>query len=356
MKILHVCETVIGGTGTYLNELIPLLQRDLGDANVRLVAPLEHLFQTPSIPHSTISLFHRPSRLRGLPFLCAAFLKEIRTFKPDIVHAHSSFAGVIARLIAPFFGIPVIYCPHGWATDRQQSGLSLTLTSCTERWLAKISSKIIAISAYERQRGIDLGIPADKIITIHNGLHEQAPAHEPIGWHDERLKVLFVGRLDKQKGADILLEATADLQSKVCVSIIGDSVVGHGAALKIGPHVKAHGWLNRSAVCAFMADCDVVVVPSRWEGFGLVALEAMRLGKPVIASRVGGLTELVIDGKTGFLVAPEKAQDLAKLLQKTDKTTLAEMGKAGHDHFIKNFTAERMAHAVIDVYSHAAKQ
>ncbi|MFX6269921.1 glycosyltransferase, partial [Acinetobacter baumannii] len=84
---------------------------------------------------------------------------------------------------------------------------------------------------------------------------------------------------------------------------------------------------------------DVIVVPSRWEGFGLIAVEAMRAGLAVIASRVGGLAEVVEEGVTGFLVEPDKPEEIVNILRTVTREQLHEMGNAGREHFLNEFTS-----------------
>ncbi len=351
MKILHICETVKGGTATYLNELIPLLQKSKQERQIILLMPCEHVTEIPDIAPSSLILFSRPSRLKGVFHLLRTTFTTLLHYRPEIIHAHSTFAGVAARLLGPLFGARVIYCPHGWAMDREQPNYLRHFYTLVERGLEKLTTHFVAVSEHERQRGIRAGLPPKKITTVHNGLRPDVPAHEPTLWDDSRLKVLFVGRLDRDKGIDILLNASQLLKHKVVVRVIGGAVI-EKLSLNFSdyPHAEFLGWLDASSILPHMASCDVVVVPSRWEGFGYVAAEAMRLGKAVIAARVGGLVELVVDKETGFLFPSEDSKALAEILNQMDKSELQEMGAKGRDRFLKHFTASRMAQAIIHLY------
>jgi glycosyltransferase involved in cell wall biosynthesis len=270
-------------------------------------------------------------------------------FEPDIVHAHSTFAGVTARLIGPLLGARVVYCPHGWAMDREQRGVASRFVAAIEKRLSSLSDAIVAISLHERQTGLNIGIKPDKLVMIANGLRPSPPPFPPESWEDPRLKVLFVGRLDRQKGVDILLEAVRPLQKEVTLRIVGDVIVGgQPDACATLSNVSCCGWLKPAAVASQMSACDVVVVPSRWEGFGYVALEAMRLGKPVLASRVGGLKDIVVQGETGYLFEPGNSRALSSLLVR--KGSLSAMGQRGRAVFLERFTAERMAQSYFDLY------
>src|SRR6187399_1258015 len=102
MKVLHVAESIWGGCGTYLNELIPLQSAALGPESIRVIAPDAHAAILTDVPSSMIAKFRRPGRLQGLFFLLLRLVGEIRRFRPDVIHAHSTFAGVWVRGLALF--------------------------------------------------------------------------------------------------------------------------------------------------------------------------------------------------------------------------------------------------------------
>lgn len=352
MKVLHVCETVKGGTATYLNELIPLLLARKDKMQIKLLMPRKHVAEVPDIAPTFLAFFFCPNRLLGLPFLFLSTFVMLVRFRPDIVHAHSTFAGIAVRLLAPPFGAKIIYCPHGWAMDREQPDFLRRLYAWIEGILSRVTDRIIAISEHERKEGRRIGIKENKLELIYNGISSTIPQIEPKTWDDSRLRVLFIGRLDNQKGVDILLGACRTLNNLVCVRIIGASVVSGAfrAEGKCGSHIEMLGWKSSKEIYANIAACDVVVIPSRWEGFGLVAIEAMRQGKAVVAAKVGGLKELIKDRETGFFFPKEDAHSLKKIIEKLDRKELEKMGHAGRDRFWKYFTAELMAEQISDLY------
>ncbi len=351
IKVLHVCETMLGGVGTYQNELVSLQQKALGAERVAFLGPYEDLVQVPDIARESVHTFARPSRLSGLPNLAFAFVRLARLFRPDIVHIHSTFAGLIARPLAALMGIPAVYCPHGWATDRYAPSLKKKAVALIERILARLCARVIAVSDSERARGVEIGIPPEKIAVIRNGLRAQPPAFTPAAWTDERIKLLFVGRLDRQKGIDVFLKALKGTEDKLCARVIGDKVAdGAAVSFKDWPHIEPLGWQRIPDVAAQMAVCDALVMPSRWEGLPLVALEAMRLSRPVIGSRVGGIPEAVVDGVTGFLFASEDHEALRGILLSLDKETCRATGQRAGERFQKEFTADRMCESVLALY------
>jgi glycosyltransferase involved in cell wall biosynthesis len=194
----------------------------------------------------------------------------------------------------------IVYCPHGWAFDIAAAGWKVRAVTLAEQALARFSDRVIAISQHEARQALRIGIGADRIQLAVNGLPE-APSTPPAAWDDSRLKVLFVGRFDRQKGFDVLAKAAGVLRQRIVVRAAGAAVAGSGEAVATPDNVQMLGWLDPVGVQAQLQACDVAVVPSRWEGFGFVAAEALRAGKPVIASRVGALPELVEDGFNGRL-------------------------------------------------------
>ena len=352
MRVLHVAESIKGGCGTYLDELVPVQIADPTIKAVRVLVPQAHAGQLVAIPAAQIRTFPHPVRsLRALAALLGTLHEEMATFKPDVVHLHSTFAGLLGR---PLLALRpkrfrVVYCAHGWAFDMRRASWKLKIMKLAERLLAPFADRIVAISDYERRSGLEAGIAPARLVTVLNGLADQDPP--PALQSDGRLRLLFVGRLDFQKGYDVLLEAVEGLGDRLDVRLVGASVVGDQAVERVLPsHVTALGWCSADKIRRELAAADLVVVPSRWEGFGLVALEAMRAGRAVLASRVGGLPEVVNDGVTGRLVAPGDASALRAALLDFDAPTTRRMGEAGRARFLAHFTIAQTAQRIRDVY------
>lgn len=351
MKVLHVAETTRGGCATYLNEIVPLQLDSLGAAQLRCIAPRQHLAQLARVPADCLQPFERTDRRAGLWPLARAVASAVRDWQPDLVHAHSTFAGAIVRTLSLVRPIPpVVYCPHGWVFDVDLAGPARTLSRHVERWLSTRSAMVVAISEAERQQGLAAGIAAHRLSLVRNGVAADC-GNECADWPDDRLRLLFVGRLDRQKGADLLVEAVAPLADHVSLRIAGDRVhAGSAQTLPSLPHITYTGWLSPEQVAAQINACDAVVMPSRWEGFGLVAIEAMRAGKAVLASAVGGLREIVVDGETGHLFPPEDPVALRELLRSLRRDGLQRMGAAGRARFFAHYTSQRTHKELLALY------
>lgn len=355
MRILHIAESAQGGVGTYLTEILYDQARRYGAEHVRALVPAQHAAHLSGVDRRMLMPWRRRHRsIFGMMSLAAAIRHAIQRFEPTIVHAHSTFAGAVLRLMYGAWGrapFRIIYCPHGWAFDRRSSAWKRRLVEGIERLLAPAADRIVLISDHERREGARIGIAPSSLTLVLNGitdLHSERPAR----WQDERVRVLFVGRLDAQKGFDTLLDAVEPIQDRVAVRVIGKAVAGPATApRKRSPQIEYLGWRSLSEVATEIAAADVVVVPSRWEGFGLVALEAMCGRCAVVASDVGGLREIVVDGETGYLVPPDNPARLMRTLARHDRPTWRAMGAAGRARYEAMFTAGRMNAELAALYA-----
>jgi glycosyltransferase involved in cell wall biosynthesis len=357
MRVLHVAESAQGGVGTYLAEILPEQARRYGPDNVRALLPRNHTAHVSGVDRRMLATWRRDDRSAFATMrLAYAIRREIGSFSPSIVHAHSSMAGGIVRLMYGWKRPPfrIVYCPHGWAFDRESSAIKNRVIARIERELAKATDRIVVISEHERAAALRIGIDPGHLTLILNGVADLPPAR-PARWHDGRTKVLFVGRLDQQKGFDTLLDAVEPIGDQVALRVIGKAVAGPATAPRPRrPEVEYLGWRSLAEVATEIAAADVVAIPSRWEGFGLVALEAMRAGVAVVASAVGGLREIVVDRETGRLVPPDSPERLMSALTEHDREAWRAMGTAGRLRYEAMFTARRMNTQLASLYEELA--
>ena len=216
-----------------------------------------------------------------------------------------------------------------------------------ERMLARVTDKIINVSKYEMNSAVAMGLPEARMVMIYNGISSEKPViKEKVKMPADKVNLLFVGRFDPQKGVDFLLkvfhEYEKDLQH-IHLWIIGDNVVsdGKGIEKKNTDNITFLGWIPHEEVPAYYESCDAVIMPSRWEAFGLVAIEAMKYGKPVIVSNRGALPELVQDGVNGWVFNMDDSHSLlSRLKQLRRKNTLE--GEKIKSYFQENFILEKM--------------
>lgn len=358
-KVLHFAQSLPGGPASYLEEIIPAQVAAFGPENVRLLLPVSTLDHLPSIARDLIVSFSQEGRgAASLLGLAGAFKSAVGAFKPDILHLHSSYAGAIGRL--PFLfktdRPKIVYCSHGWAFTMAGHPLKQNAYALIERVLAHQTDAIVNISEFEFREALRRGISRDKMTVILNGIASMPPTTGPrnLELGADRINLVFAGRHDRQKGLDIALAAMRQIEDcSIHLHVLGAPVVQKGSPPTHAsrPNVTFYGWQKRTAVMSFLLEADALLMPSRWEGFGLSAVEAMRAGKAVIASDQGALSEIVLTNETGLIfplsAGPER---LADILRNTSRPALADMGRKGRTRFLARFTAERMNNELMALY------
>lgn len=237
-----------------------------------------------------------------LPFLVAyawSAWRVARRTRPDVIHAHWWFPGGVAGVVASrLTGVPLVITVHG-------SDLHLPV-----RWLGRAVLRRAAVvgtvsdalrtSVGERfgVEAVVLRMPLERVAVVPAGV----PAAPP------PLRLVAIGRNAPEKGFDVLVRALDGLDAEL-------DVFGTGTESLTGGRVRGHGARPRDEIAHALSRAHALVVPSRNEGLGLVALEALALGRPVIASAVGGLVETVDDGVDGILVPPDDPVALAGALR-----------------------------------------
>jgi glycosyltransferase involved in cell wall biosynthesis len=357
LKVLHVAQTAQGGVGSYLEEIIPLQAALYGHDAIRVVLPAEHAAAFPGLSPDWLLTFSASGTGRFLSTLRMTVLavRAVRRWRPEVVHLHSTFAGLAMRPVLRMFGGEpiVIYCAHGWCFERRGTPLELRLFRWLERVLSKLCHHVVCVSRTDYERGGHAGIRSAKMSVVLNGIADQlapdASRCSPF-WPGTGLKILFVGRLDAQKGVDVLFGAMRKLGAGAFAVVVGSSIAGHDPAHQVPSNVRTVGWLGREQIKELYASAEVLVMPSRWEGLPLVALEAMRAGLPVIATRVGGIPEAVQDGVTGRLVELDAPSELASVLAGLDAGTLARMGVNARRRYLEAFQVQRVVHELDALY------
>lgn len=353
--VLHVVERCLGGTAAYVAGLMAR-QAAAGDrppllaADPALIDP--RLRDLDIIAYGSGRGFGAVGAARRVQAIVAAT-------RPALVHLHSTFAGVYGRLFAsPSPDAPaIVYCPHGWAFEMTAGAPRLAFYRWAERRLAPRADVIVSISETERLAALAAGLPEAGHLAIPHGLGPERPGPRPAALDPARLNLLFVGRFGPQKGLDLLLAALArTARPDVALHVIGAADLGVDAQYDFSdPRVRVHGWIAPDALDAWYAAADALVMPSRWEGFGLVAIEAMRAGTAVLASDRGALPE-VIGQDAGRLFDPEDAAGLARRIDGLDRTALARMGAAGRTRFEARFSAARADAALDAAYEMALER
>jgi len=268
----------------------------------------------------------------------------------DVIHVHwplplallgwAAQRGRSAPLVTTFYGVELRLVKS-----------SLKLLRSFVAWAARRSNRVVAISSYTADEVRSLVNVPVEVIPYTTSLPTGEPAHRERGAGPAT--VLFVGRLVERKGLTHLLEAAARLRTEVPLRVV---IVGDGSErerlevrardLRVSDIVEFRGKISDDELQAAYRAADVFVLPSvhdargDTEGLGVVLLEAMNLGVPVIGSRIGGIVDIVVDGESGLLVPPGDAIALAAALRRvlTDTEVARRLGRAGQDRVRKDFT------------------
>jgi len=337
-RVLHVCsDTNIGGAGRYVLTLV---------TQPRIAARYEVAVACPdgalaaALRRAGVPVFLYPGADRSLSWPAVqGLLALMRSWRPQIVQAHGALSGRIAGRLA---GARVIYTKHGFASAAEAS-VQIREAGSLLRTLAvrHLADRIVAVSVAVRDALIAQGADPGRVRVIHGGVDTRSyeAAQPPVPG-----VVGALGRLEREKGFDVLIAAMAELRGEARLLIGGDG--SQRAALEAqaaGLPVDFVGFV--SDVPAFLSRIGILAVPSRSEGLGLVAVEGMAAGRPVVASCTGGLSEVVAHGETGFLVEPEDPQALAGAIRRllADPALAARMGAAGRARAAAQFSADRMA-------------
>lgn len=348
MRVLHIAweypPLVYGGLGRHVgalaqaqarqgNEVVVVTQAAEGPADdvvdgVRVVRvprdPPEMAFTEATLLAWVSGLEHALTRAVGL---------VQQRWRPDVIHAHDWMVTHSAVTAQRLIGCPIVATFHATEAGRHQGWLPNDLSRAihsVEWWLAQESARTIACSAHMRWEATRLfGLPTDQVSVIPNGidLAEWTTSPELRARARERYApgapmVVFAGRLEWEKGVHTLLDAMLLLRRQfrdvrlVVAGKGGRETDLHRQAerLRLGATVEFTGWLPEDELHALIAAADVSVVPSLYEPFGLVALEAAALGTPVVVADTGGLAEFADGGRVAMTYKPGDPDALADAL------------------------------------------
>jgi D-inositol-3-phosphate glycosyltransferase len=386
-----------GGMNVYVREL----SRELGrrgievdaftrwrereDPQIQQLGPgarVVHLLSGPIGYYPKVDVYGR------LPEFTEALQRQTRNEgrRYDIVHSHYWLSAEVADVLRRAWGVPTIQMFHTLGlvkrealdeSDDDEGEIRIE----AERKAVLTADRIVAASELELNELTTLyGARADRIRVIPLGVDtdmfrplRQADARRALGRDECENLIVFVGRIEQIKGIDVLLQALAlllhdrpDLRENTCLIVVGGAIDPHEdgsesdriADLRkmverhgIGQNVEFAGSLTQQQLRLFYAAADVCAVPSLTESFGLVALEAMACGTPVVATRVGGL-QTVVTEESGVLVPPGDFRSLAGAMARLlDDAGLRTRLSAGAHQRAQGFTWHRVADAVEEIYS-----
>jgi glycogen(starch) synthase len=342
---------------------------DVVSEGVRLVRVAEdpaHLVFERDLVAWTLAMGHAMTR---------AGLALLRSWQPDVVHAHDWLVTHPAVALAEAFGVPLVATVHATEAGRHSGWLSQTLNQqvhSVEWWLANRADSLITCSAAMRTEVAHLfEVDPAGITVLHNGIEprrwrvrpaEVAEARAQYSPHGDPL-LLFFGRLEWEKGVQDLLAALPRIRRAhrgARLVVAGEG--SHGAWLveqarkhKVLRSVDFVGHLSDRALTAVLAAADAVVLPSKYEPFGIVALEAAAAGTPLVASTAGGLGEVVRDGDTGLSFTPGDVDALGSAVRSvlSDRPAAVRRARAAKARLATDFDWASIAADTVAVYRSA---
>ncbi len=294
----------------------------------------------------------------------------------DLVHSHTWYANLAGYLASLLYGVPHVMTAHSLEPLRpwkaEQLGGGYAISSWCERTAIESAAAVIAVS---QGMAADIrqtypAVPAERVHVIYNGIDAQQyqPDHrrdvlDSLGIDPLRPSVVFVGRVTRQKGLPVLLRAAEQIDAAAQLVLCAGQadtpeleaevtgLVNHLRATRSGL-IWIPGMLAKQEVIQILSHATVFACPSLYEPLGIVNLEAMACGAAVVASAVGGIPEVVLDGETGLLVPPSDEKALAAAINSLlrDPTRIAAMGARGRVSAESDFSWDRIARQTADLY------
>lgn len=358
IRILHVAQAA-GGVDCYIRMLLKYLDKD--DYENILICSQD--FRKKDY-EGLVDYFEQieMSRAIGGNDLKAIWKvrKLIKKYSPDIVYAHSSKAGAIARVADTGLKNYCVYNPHGWAFNMRCSAKKKEMYIFIERLAALFCDKIICISDAEKQSALEKKIcKENKLQVIFNGVDIEAyengvhgtVTRQDLGIPEDAFVVGMVGRMCSQKAPDVFAKMAKLVKKQISNAhfiIVGNGnqetqIRKYAENNSFSDSLHITGWVDNPM--SYVELFDVACLLSRWEGFGLALPEYMMAGKPIVASRVDAIPNIIHDGENGLLVEADDAAGASEAVLRIykEKELKEKMVAQGADDVHKKFNARRVS-------------
>lgn len=358
IRILHVAQAA-GGVDRYIRMLLKYLDKekfenilvcsqDFREEDYRgLVDSFEQIEMTRAIGGNDLKAI---KAVRNL----------IKRYNPDIVYAHSSKAGAIARVADIGLKNRCVYNPHGWAFNMRCSAKKKAMYTAIEKIAAPFCDKIICISDAEKQSALDKKIcREDKLQVIFNGVDIEtyengvhgAVKRRDLNIPEDAFVVGMVGRISPQKAPDVFVKMAKQVKDEVPNAHF--IIVGNGNQEdEIRKYAEDNGFSDSLHITGWVDDpmsyvelFDVACLLSRWEGFGLVLPEYMMAGKPIVATRVDAIPNIICNNENGLLVDADDPISASKAVLRIylDERFKSTLIKAGRETVNKKYDIRRVS-------------
>lgn len=372
IKVLHIITNLaVGGAQDNVLLTIEKLDRAKYDVSLLTSSEGEWLERTKNIKNLHLIFVDSFTRmihpLKDLLTLCKVY-SRIKDGEYDIVHTHSSKAGVLGRVAAGLAGVPIIvHSHHGLNFHDYLNPVLRFMFLKLERWLSRISTKLIIVSSSNLQKVLDVKLaPPHKLAKIYYGINfedfnvriDAKAKRNEIGIFGKQQIVGTVGRLCPQKAPQDLIRAIPKViaanKDVIFIFIGGGQLLPKMRSLsrKLGvdSHVRFLG--DREDIPELLRMMDLFVLTSLWEGMPRALIEAMYCARPVVATAVDGTPELLRNGMFGILAPPKDVEQIASgiITLLKDRERAEQMGQAARNHAANLFSIEKMLTEIEKLY------
>ena len=281
--------------------------------------------------------------------------------QPDIIHCHSSKAGIVGRIAGAIKNIPAVFTAHGWAFTSGVSPAKRIIYAAIEHIMLGITKRVICVSEFDRKLAKRWFLHNyNRVITVHNGIADKKFSNSTFREYSLPLKLVSVARFSHQKNNMELIRAVEQI-NKLYSGSLQLNMVGDGPLLsEAQAYVESykleddvHFLGSRTDVDDILNQNDIFCLISNYEGLPISIIEAMRAEMPIIASDVGGVNELVQDGVNGLLIPRGNIFELVDKLKYIleHKDLIKSMGEASRKIYEEEYTADRMNQKILSVYN-----
>lgn len=363
-KVLHIALTHGGGVEVYTRMLI---EHTCKEYDTVLICASG--YNKKLLPEKACTIYEAevPRKISAAKDIKAVLKIRniIKKENPNVVYCHSSMAGAIGRTAALGLGCKVIYNPHGWSFDMAVSATKKRFYRFTEKILAVITDKIVMISEYEKRIALENKICREnKTEVIYNGINLERcnsvkTEKTRFGYNENDFIIGCAARLSEQKDPLLFADVAGCIAKKhpdARFLWVGDGELKEKftAALKrknVLDKTTVTGWVENPY--EYISIFDVAVLFSKWEGFGLCLAEYMALGKPVVATDVGAVSEIIQDGVCGKLTECRNPDRIAEIItaykQDPDLKNIRQKCKKASEKFDFKRTADQTMKMIADL-------
>lgn len=387
LKVLEVTGVSIGGSAEHMLLLSRLLDRDRFDVHIALWSggPLDTLINESGLPvhyldggapnatNTASAKAFSGGRLRFLTGF-VHLVRLLRSERFDIVHTHTSVAGILGRLAAVIARTPTrVHMLHSIASNDHVEGVANKLFRLLELAADRVTTHYVAGSDAIATKFVDKGLTrAGKVSRIHYSMDIErfrsdaagdiGAMRARLGARPDDVVVALVGRLEDQKGVEYLIDAAPAIVREcphTRIAIVGDGsrrtqLEERAHRLGVADRITFTGWL--ASIGLVMSAADIMAIPSRWEAFGIVNLEAMAASTPIAGFAVEGIPEVVVNDITGLLSPAADVESFGRSVIRLigDPVLRTKMGEAGRRRFETCFLPEFMVAQHEDLFERLA--